>query len=136
MMVLIVADMLLALLRVCSEEELSEPVSEPGTSAEDMQRRRDEIKRKIRAVGKMQRVYQILRLVAFVFIQHDSLVHDHSCSFSPAMDRRMLRSFPVMQPLPVLRMCSACQELRLGGLSGHSTRRTSSRFSSVTPFRS
>ena len=63
--VLIVADMLLALLSVCSEEELSEPASEPGNSAEDIQRRREEIKRKIRAVGKMQRVYQILRLVPF-----------------------------------------------------------------------
>jgi len=79
-MVPIVADMLLALLSVCSEEELSEPSSEPGTSAEDIQRRRDEIKRKIRAVGKMQRVYQILRLVLFSFTTR-FLVHDCSCLF-------------------------------------------------------
>jgi len=59
-----ITDMLLAILSVCSEEELSEPdhaVKEPGVSAEDIQKRREEIKRKIRAVGKMQRVYQILR---------------------------------------------------------------------------
>lgn len=57
-----IADMLLALLSVCSEEELSESsAAESEVSEDDLRRRREEIKQKIRAVGKMQRIYQILR---------------------------------------------------------------------------
>ena len=55
--------MLLAILSVCSEEELAETEGVAGGSTEDVLKRRNEIKRKIRAVGKMQRVYQILRSV-------------------------------------------------------------------------
>jgi serine/threonine-protein phosphatase 2B catalytic subunit len=62
--------MLLAILQVCTEEELEEgsdavdssPTSpDLGMTPEQVQQRRDEIKTKILAVGKMQRVFQILR---------------------------------------------------------------------------
>jgi serine/threonine-protein phosphatase 2B catalytic subunit len=66
--------MLLAVLSVCSEEELEltdadtesdvvVTVGEPTPSPEEIQRRRQEIKSKIMAVGKMQKVFQILRSV-------------------------------------------------------------------------
>jgi serine/threonine-protein phosphatase 2B catalytic subunit len=61
--------MLLAVLAVCSQEELEEALSsasdddETRTRAEDeaKQARREQIKNKIMAVGRMQRVCQILR---------------------------------------------------------------------------
>ncbi|KAG6811974.1 hypothetical protein H0H92_005008 [Tricholoma furcatifolium] len=66
-----ITDMLLAVLSVCSQEELSEvdPDSgdevthgvEPGMTAAEIQKRRNEIKKKIVAIGKMQRVFQMLR---------------------------------------------------------------------------
>jgi len=60
-----IADMLLAVLSVCSEEELSEvdpdEGSEAGASPEDILKRREEIKNKILAVGKMQKIYEMLR---------------------------------------------------------------------------
>ncbi|KAG6886349.1 hypothetical protein C0992_004467 [Termitomyces sp. T32_za158] len=65
-----VTDMLLAVLSVCSQEELSEVDSESGDEAlgletgmtpEDLQRRRQEIRNKIMAIGKMQKVFQMLR---------------------------------------------------------------------------
>ncbi|KAF8066941.1 Metallo-dependent phosphatase-like protein [Lyophyllum atratum] len=66
-----IADMLLAVLSVCSQEELTEADSdsgdettmqvEPGTSPAEIQRRRQEIKNKIMAIGKMQKVFQMLR---------------------------------------------------------------------------
>ena len=70
----LVIDMLLAVLRVCSEEELvdtdtdSDGLPTPADSAADEnQRRRQEIKSKIIAVGKMQKVFQMLRCVSSVF---------------------------------------------------------------------
>ncbi|KAG6856514.1 hypothetical protein H0H87_003602 [Tephrocybe sp. NHM501043] len=62
-----ITDMLLAVLSVCSQEELSEADAdsgdemEPGLSAEESQKRRQEIKKKIMAIGKMQKVFQMLR---------------------------------------------------------------------------
>ncbi|KAG5638516.1 3',5'-cyclic-nucleotide phosphodiesterase (PDEase) (3':5'-CNP) [Sphagnurus paluster] len=64
-----ITDMLLAVLSVCSEEELTEVDSDEETVASvdqamspaDVQRRRQEIKNKIMAIGKMQRVFQRLR---------------------------------------------------------------------------
>ena len=67
--------MLLAVLSVCSEEELDESSSDeddaPGTgigtdlalSPNDLAARRQQIKNKILAVGRMQRVFQLLRCV-------------------------------------------------------------------------
>ncbi|EIW75684.1 Metallo-dependent phosphatase [Coniophora puteana RWD-64-598 SS2] len=69
-----ITEMLLAILSSCSREEL-EDTSESGTIGEDsdeegeavisheeaMRRRKEEIKKKILAVGKMQRVFQLLR---------------------------------------------------------------------------
>jgi serine/threonine-protein phosphatase 2B catalytic subunit len=63
--------MLLAVLSVCSEEELTDadtdsiaemPAELPPT-AEEIQNRRQEIKNKILAVGKVQRMFQLLRSV-------------------------------------------------------------------------
>jgi serine/threonine-protein phosphatase 2B catalytic subunit len=67
--------MLLAVLSVCSEEELTdvdadsleeadEMPAEPAPSPEEIQRRRQEIKNKIIAVGKMQKVFTMLRSVS------------------------------------------------------------------------
>lgn len=59
--------MLLAIVSICSEEELqeSERSSEDGSAATgdsaEIRDRREEIRNKIRAVGKMQRVFQLLR---------------------------------------------------------------------------
>ena len=71
-----VADMLLAVLAVCSEEALEED-SESSASEGDETRtvpdapaiseRRQQIKNKILAVGKMQRVFQLLRCVSPFF---------------------------------------------------------------------
>jgi serine/threonine-protein phosphatase 2B catalytic subunit len=66
--------MLLAVLSVCSEEELTEADSdsgdekpgEPELSPEEKQRRRQEIRKKIMAVGKMQKVFQMLRSVSLL----------------------------------------------------------------------
>lgn len=65
--------MLLAVLSVCSEEELTEADidstgeveirTELPPMSEDIQRRRQEIKNKILAVGKVQRMFQVLRSV-------------------------------------------------------------------------
>ncbi|RDB30000.1 Serine/threonine-protein phosphatase 2B catalytic subunit [Hypsizygus marmoreus] len=66
-----ITEMLLAVLSVCSEEELTEADSDSGdetgtlvdtgASQADIQRRRQEIKSKIMAIGKMQKVFQMLR---------------------------------------------------------------------------
>ncbi|KAG6889554.1 hypothetical protein C0995_016681 [Termitomyces sp. Mi166 len=69
-LIAIVTDMLLAVLSVCSQEELSEVDGdsgdeaagiEPGMTPAEIQRRRQEIKNKIMAIGKMQKVFQMLR---------------------------------------------------------------------------
>ena len=61
-----VTDMLLAVLSVCSEEELdteSDEEAKEAQAAEEIQKRREQIKNKIRAVGRMQRVFTLLRYV-------------------------------------------------------------------------
>jgi serine/threonine-protein phosphatase 2B catalytic subunit len=68
--------MLLAVLSVCSEEELSDADSTEGVeipaelppTPEEIQRRRQEIKNKILAVGKVQRMFQMLRSVFFYYL--------------------------------------------------------------------
>jgi serine/threonine-protein phosphatase 2B catalytic subunit len=63
--------MLLSILAVCSSEELEDTASESSdddsghtTAAEGkISERRQQIKNKILAVGRMQRVFQLLRLV-------------------------------------------------------------------------
>ncbi|PFH49596.1 hypothetical protein AMATHDRAFT_62805 [Amanita thiersii Skay4041] len=64
-----ITEMLLAILSICSEEELQETDSDEGrmtagpTEAE--LKRRQQIKNKIMAVGRMQRVFQLLRFVSY-----------------------------------------------------------------------
>lgn len=61
-----VTDMLLALLNVCSKEELEESDEEssvPATPVEESAERRRVIKNKILAVGRMSRVFALLRYV-------------------------------------------------------------------------
>lgn len=67
---ILVTEMLLAVLSVCSQEELDDSDSdsdsatrEPGRSPADVQARRQQIRNKIMAVGRMQRVFQLLRCV-------------------------------------------------------------------------
>lgn len=59
--------MLLAILRICTEEELLESDGEAGAASKandaEVQKRRQAIKNKILAVGKMQRAFQKLRCV-------------------------------------------------------------------------
>lgn len=58
--------MLLSVLSVCSEEELdtdSEDEVKEEKAAEEIRLRRQQIKNKIRAVGRMQRVFTLLRSV-------------------------------------------------------------------------
>lgn len=59
--------MLLAILRICTEEELLESEGEAGAASKandaEIQKRRQAIKNKILAVGKMQRAFQKLRCV-------------------------------------------------------------------------
>ena len=66
--------MLLAILSICSEEELTEDgdsssdddtrtLAEAAMSPTEYQARKQQIKNKIMAVGRMQRVFQLLRFV-------------------------------------------------------------------------
>ena len=63
--------MLLAILSICSQEELDsdsdveDDIAEEAASAEAIAARRQVIKNKIMAVGRMQKVFQILRFVVF-----------------------------------------------------------------------
>lgn len=67
----IVTEMLLAVLSVCSEEELEDSgssdeddtrtIADLGLTPQEIAQRRQQIKTKILAVGKMQRVFQLLR---------------------------------------------------------------------------
>jgi serine/threonine-protein phosphatase 2B catalytic subunit len=68
----LVAEMLLAVLAVCSEEELetaseddeeTRTITDLGLTPDEIAQRRQQIKTKILAVGKMQRVFQLLRYV-------------------------------------------------------------------------
>jgi hypothetical protein len=57
--------MLLAILSICTQEELAESEESEGEapSVEDVAARRQVIRNKILAVGRMQRVFQLLRFV-------------------------------------------------------------------------
>lgn len=68
----VVTEMLLAILSICSQEELDsesdgeeEAQGEEALRTEAIAARRQAIKNKIMAVGRMQKVFQILR---FVFV--------------------------------------------------------------------
>jgi serine/threonine-protein phosphatase 2B catalytic subunit len=69
-------EMLLAVLSVCSEEELEDTSSEEETSTipdlamtpSELAQRRQQIKNKVLAMGRMQRVFQILRCVCITFL--------------------------------------------------------------------
>lgn len=66
----LVTDMLLAMLNCCTKEELEESSDEealisPSTPAEDSAERRKVIKNKILAVGRISRVFALLRFVKF-----------------------------------------------------------------------
>ena len=71
-----VTEMLLAILSTCSDDEIAESESDedaaargingPPQSPIDLAQRRQQIKNKIMAVGKMQRVFQILRFVHYM----------------------------------------------------------------------
>jgi serine/threonine-protein phosphatase 2B catalytic subunit len=56
---LIVTDMLAAVLKICTQDELNENAEEPLSNAE----RRKVVKNKILAVGRMARVFSKLRYV-------------------------------------------------------------------------
>lgn len=69
-----ITEMLLAVLAVCTEEELegtesiaasddddTRTIGEAALSSGEVAERRQEIKNKILAVGKMQRIFQLLR---------------------------------------------------------------------------
>ena len=77
--------MLLAILSICSREELDESDSDEGDaqtarlSEDDLAARRQLIKKKILAVGKMQKVFQLLRCV--------------SCSLPPSYSPLLLYAY-------------------------------------------
>ena len=68
----LVTEMLLAILSICSQEELNESdeesdEAEAHASTEDLAARRQLIKNKILAVGRMQKVFKLLRFVSILF---------------------------------------------------------------------
>jgi serine/threonine-protein phosphatase 2B catalytic subunit len=71
---MLVTEMLLSILSVCSEEELEASSSEDDDLAGErhaaasnaIRHRRQVIKDKILAVGKMQRIFQLLRYFVFL----------------------------------------------------------------------
>ena len=72
----LVTDMLLALLNCCTKEELEESSDEetlisPTTPSEESQERRKVIKNKILAVGRINRVFSLLRYVVAIPVQFD-----------------------------------------------------------------
>lgn len=63
---LLVTDMLIAILNICSKDELADEehklsLSEPTATTEEQELRRTVIRNKILAVGKMSRVFSVLR---------------------------------------------------------------------------
>jgi serine/threonine-protein phosphatase 2B catalytic subunit len=61
-----ITDMLIAILNTCSKEELNEPVAPAPIAAttqssEDLEHKRRAIKNKILAIGRLSRVFQVLR---------------------------------------------------------------------------
>lgn len=59
----VVTDMLVAVLNTCSKEELEDDHT-PEPQHEDLRERRGVIKNKILAVGRMARVFAVLRWVS------------------------------------------------------------------------
>lgn len=71
MIVHIVTDMLVAVLNTCTKEELEEndedlAILSPTTAAAETAERRKIIKNKIMAVGRMARVFALLRFVVII----------------------------------------------------------------------
>ena len=71
----VVTDMLVAVLNCCTKEELAEessdeelPAVSPTTSEKMSSDRRNVIKNKILAVGRVSRVFALLRCVLFVVV--------------------------------------------------------------------
>lgn len=68
--------MLVAVLNTCSKEELEESDEDnlvsPSSHAEDTVERRKVIKNKILAVGRMARVFALLRCVILVLMRESS----------------------------------------------------------------
>lgn len=73
--VIAVTDMLLAMLNCCTKEELEESSDEETlispTPSEEQQERRKVIKNKILAVGRMSRVFALLRYAPLTFTLRD-----------------------------------------------------------------
>ena len=113
-----VAEMLLAILSVCSEEELTETsdsedeedtkiIADAATTPAQIEQRRQQIKNKILAVGKMQRVFTLLRSVSLFL-----------CSYSQA-DRVTGRKQRLLQSslqIPMIRLVSRLWVHGLGGM--------------------
>ncbi|KDQ55506.1 hypothetical protein JAAARDRAFT_195874 [Jaapia argillacea MUCL 33604] len=105
-----IADMLMAVLAVCSEEELEESSDEDDTrtiadlalTPNEIAARRQQIKNKILAVGKMQRVFQLLReeaenaselVTESPTIGHATLAGPNSLTIQGNSIRQNIRSF-------------------------------------------
>lgn len=75
----LVTDMLVAVLNTCTKEELEESDEEliisPTSPSEDSAERRKVIKNKILAVGRMARVFALLRRVKFYPAFEDGCLH-------------------------------------------------------------
>ena len=110
--------MLLAILSICSQEELDsesdgdeEEVQEEDAAkaAEAIAARRQAIKSKIMAVGRMQKVFQILRFVFFFFGSSSEYIYLMLCLIGKRQ-RMLLNLKPIVSVglLPVLDlMCKA-----------------------------
>jgi serine/threonine-protein phosphatase 2B catalytic subunit len=73
---MLVTDMLVAVLNTCSKQELEETDEEAvftPTSTEEQQERRKVIKNKILAVGRMARVFALLRSVLSNWLRSRSI---------------------------------------------------------------
>lgn len=105
-----VAEMLLAVLSVCSAEELEE--SSEGSSdgedgklgkapvPQDISARRQQIKNKILAVGRLQRVFTVLRYVHRA--DYSSL---HSCTRAHVTEKRQKGPQSWLTLVPILSIC-------------------------------
>lgn len=98
--------MLLAMLNCCTKEELEESSDEetltsPTRSEESIERRKV-IKNKILAVGRMSRVFALLRYVTF---PHYPLIYYLSSSYVARSPRRCLnlRTFLALGSFPMVR---------------------------------